>query len=263
MERSPDHLTDYERAVCYYTLPRVIHPVTYGLIVAYAVCLFEAAGALAIGLLFEHKIWTLSGGIALFAMSLFGMIVFTARAFVNDWRQRRTLALAKGTPDATTPESDLPDPFEAHILLCSPLHPDKTRYTCLHINENHEYIVQRGVYKHGWTVEDTNDPTSVYQVKITHGMRSFLFDAATPRSVVVLRGEQEIAKVTACFALPAPITRIALHDETLSYTLQGGGVYCDDRLVGRIYTLRQERYLDIEEPHFNVGILAAFLTQNA
>ena len=37
------------------------------------------------------------------------------------------------------------------------------------------------------------------KLKITHGMRSFLFDAATPRSVVVLRGEQEIAKVTACF----------------------------------------------------------------
>ena len=37
-----EHLNDFERAICYYTLPRVARPVTFGLIAAYVLCLAEA-----------------------------------------------------------------------------------------------------------------------------------------------------------------------------------------------------------------------------
>jgi len=51
----PDTISDYERAVCYYTLPRVTSRVTLALVIAYAVCVFEALGALCIGVLFDNR----------------------------------------------------------------------------------------------------------------------------------------------------------------------------------------------------------------
>lgn len=87
-------ITDYERAVCYYTLPKVITPVTIGLLSAYALCVIEAVAALAYGLYVGNRTWTLSGFYCLIGIIVFGMLAFTVRALWGDWRRRAALSIA-------------------------------------------------------------------------------------------------------------------------------------------------------------------------
>ena len=54
-------MTPYERAVCYYTLPKVIHPITLGLIWVYALCVIEAVGAFSYGVYTGDMDWTMAG----------------------------------------------------------------------------------------------------------------------------------------------------------------------------------------------------------
>ena len=110
VEPPPERLSDYERAICYYTLPRISYPVTFGLIVAYAVCLLEAFAAVIYGLLWDHAAFAKGGAAALGAIVVFGVVVFTARALLNEIRMRRALAVARGVPDAVADIKDIPSP---------------------------------------------------------------------------------------------------------------------------------------------------------
>ncbi len=73
---SEDRLTAYERAVCYYSLPRQKHPVTFVLIVAYGVCFLEALGALIYGCVSGAEVWRRWGTITLVASIIFGIAAF-------------------------------------------------------------------------------------------------------------------------------------------------------------------------------------------
>jgi len=44
----------------------------------------------------------------------------------------------------------------------------------------------------------------------------------------------------------------------MRYRIEHRCIYHADRLVGRIYFLRRSLYLDIENDHFNLGILAYY-----
>jgi len=254
-----EHLTQYERAVCYYTLPRVTRPLTYGLIVAYGVCLAEALGATVFGVLTGSRVWTVAGTVCLVAMVVFGMVVFTLRTFLNELRQRRALADARAVPDAV--DSDLPDPFAGHLLLRHPRDDLGHMFTCCTDPPEREYRVRRvgSRRSRAWEI-DLPEGGAPCVVRQLGAPPSFSFGGSPCGNLLVSRDGVELARITSRgFSLSGDRTDVRVFDpEDMRYRIEHRCIYHADRLVGRIYFLRRSLYLDIENDHFNLGILAYY-----
>ena len=61
---------------------------------------FEASAAVIYGLLWDNPAFAKGGAAALGAIVVFGVVVFTARALLNEVRMRRALAVAQAVPNA-------------------------------------------------------------------------------------------------------------------------------------------------------------------
>ncbi|MCF6285547.1 MAG: hypothetical protein L3K26_10205 [Candidatus Hydrogenedentes bacterium] len=258
--KADEHLSDYERAVCYHTLPRVNHPLTLGLIVAYVVCLVEALGAIAIGYYLERPWWLKVGGISLIALIFFGLIVFTIRAFLNELRRRKALAAAHGVPDARESAHDLPDPFEDHILLH---HPSHTRGTHFSLSDNRNtsgYEVKVASSHDSWTIIGLPSQSELRVDTVAHG-KSFRFGLNLPSLLKATRDGHEVARIRRHISLNETKVDIeVLHPEPCTIQLRNQGFFVDNRLVGRTYFLRGSFYVDIQRAYFNDGVLAYFVT---
>ncbi len=253
-------LTEYERAVCYYTLPRVTHPITVGLIVIYAVCLLEAFGVLIFGLLWNHPRITQVGSILIAAIVILGIVAFTIRAFLNEIKQRRALAVARGTPNVASGVMDIPDPFGDHALLRHPLHSRGDLFPCTDNEGSILYFVESSPSSAWWKVKDAQD-SEVVRVHVEALASSFSLAGGIPGRLSVYSGDKEIAKIRRRFSFTAPnIVITCLHPEPKTYVLHRTGIYCEKRLVGRIYYLHQSLYLDIERAELHNGILGLFIT---
>ena len=252
----PDHLTDYERAVCYYTLPRVVHPISYGIVLAYGVCLLEAAGVLIYGIATQSPAFTRGGAIATVAVVLFGVIVFMIRALLNEVRGRRALLQARGVPDAGAAPADTPNPFAHHILLRRPVG-GTGNIACAEIGGERTYEIQCD--RSGWQVKE-GSTGDTFEVRLLKGAGSFSFDRGTPRCVAVFRAGKETARVERRPGLPAARTEISRPAEARRLVVRSLGIYWRGHLVGRVYTLRGWHYLDLDANLFDEGALAYFLT---
>jgi hypothetical protein len=255
-----DHLTDYERAICYFTLPNVVYPINSGIIVAYAVCVFEAAGALVIGLVLQNPAWMLAGAAALWGIVLFGLVVFTGRALLSELRRQRALAQAHGVPNAHDDADDLPDPFAGHILL---RHPAATRgklYSCTAPGDTIQYFVDSAPGGRWWKIRSPHD-IDVCEVRASHPWWRWATGLSTPRQLSVRCGDLEVAAVLPILSLSGPAVSVRCYlPEPREYQIRQFGIFHQDRLVGRIYWLRQSCYLDLEENHLHPGILAYYVT---
>lgn len=254
------HVTDYERAICYYTLPRVTSPMSFGLIVAYGVCFVEAAGALIYGLASGHEIWTRWGMICMGAIVAFGIVTFLGRAFLNEVRERRALAAAQGVPDAAEDLEDTPDPFSNHVLLRHIEHYTGHDFAVTDNRGETQYNVSITHHGRVWNVKDGEDEP-LLELRVWKSGRSFLFSSATPRRFTVSRDGEEVAHGQQRFSLRASIVDVQCNGaESLDFTVKDRGIYRGERLVGRIYYLRRHVYLDVEEDSFHHGILGFFIT---
>lgn len=255
-----DHLSDYERAVCYHTLPRTAHPLTLGLIVAYAVCLMEAVAAIGVGVYLERPVWLQTGAICFVGLILFGIVAFTLRAFLNDLRARRALAATVGVPDARESASDFPDPFANHVLLH---HPSHTRGTLFSLTDDHEsgkYIVEVAPSHMGWRIREVDSGQEI-RVGVEKGGRSFRFGGVLPALAKVYRDGQEVALLRRPFTLSDLEVEIqSIRPSGVTLQLRNKGFFADNRLVGRVYNRRGSCYLDIDRAYFNEGVLAYFVT---
>lgn len=255
-----EHLSDYERVVCYHTLPRTSHPLTLGLIVAYAVCLLEAVAAIGVGVYLEKPLWLRTGAACIVGLILFGIVVFTIRAFLSELRSRKALAAAQGVPDARESAQDFPDPFESHILLH---HPSHTRGTLFSLTDDHDtsgYMVEIATGHGGWKIRDMESGEEIH-VRVEKGGRSFRFGGVLPALARVYRDGEEVALLRRPFTLndlEVEIQSTRPSGETLQ--LRNRGFFAGGRLVGRVYSLRGACYLDIDRAHFSEGVLAYFVT---
>lgn len=259
-ERDNGHITDFERAVCYYTLPRVAHPVTFGLIIAYAVCLFEAVGVWIYGAIWDNETYARAGLIAVVGIVVFGVIIFLARAFLVEFRSRRALAAAGGVGDADADADGLPDPFANHVLLR--FHrPTPSGATDITDNAgNLKYTVSGKGQGHTWTVKDAQSETEI-ALDGRWGGRSFFFDAGAPMAILVYRGDEEIARIQRRRGFRDPVVDIACREpDECHFVARGTGFYKADRLVGRVYRLRGYTFLDVEKDCFNEGILSFYVS---
>lgn len=252
-----DRLSDFERAVSYYSIPHLVHPLTLGLIVAYFVCLLEAVVALLVGVVWEKTFLVQIGAWASIGMILFGIVIFVARALINEFRQRRALAVAGGMPNAAS-SPDMPDPFETHMLLKRPrLRQGKS----LDVTDNQGNIVYSvEVEGRTWTVRGADGEVVASICALTRG-HSFFLDEYAPSSLTVTAEDREVARLSRRFSFKAPRVVVECSwPEPMTYLIDRRAVYHEDRLVGRIYYVRRQLYLDIEREHFCPALLAFFVT---
>lgn len=251
-------ITEYERAVCYYTLPRVLTPVSAGLIAAYAICFLEAVAALAYGVIRDDSTWTTWGTIGLAAIIVLGVVAFLARSFLNEVRKKRLLTTAEGIPDPTSGFDDLPDPFEGHVLLRCP----QARADERVVEDNTGkalYRVERESRSRA-SVRDAATGEEAFSIELKRRGVSFTLHKGAAANAVVTKGGAPVAIVRERFSLMAPRVDIDLRpSKGPVYTVRGGSVHLGEVAVGRTYGLRQHTYLDIRVPHVNPGVLAYFI----
>lgn len=260
-----ERLTEYERAVCYYTLPKIVHPLTLGLMGVYAVCLTESVGVLVYGVISERDGVRTLGAAAMAAVVVMGVVTFTLWALLNETRQRWALAgarrLAERAPDPpeTVPESDIPDPFAGHLLIRRPLPTPGDLFACTDNDGTVAYFVEVEAGQNIWRIKDAQE-NDVVQVEVEAPAGSFFMGGA-PGQLSVYRGPDEIARIERRFSLAAPKVSVRCSRPRPSkYALIRDGVYHDGSLVGRVYELHQSLYLDIEKEAFHDAILGLFVT---
>jgi hypothetical protein len=242
-------LTDYERAVCYYTLPKVISPVTIGLLFAYALCVLEAAAALGYGISTDNRFWTFAGFYSFIGIIVFGMVAFTIRAGMNDWRKRVALAMAHNAPNAVR-EDDVPDPFEKHVLLSRPARLKGDVFACVNREGDISHCVEIKRYNGHWRVSDAENKI-LFDVRAMHGARQLR----------VYAGKAHLASIDQNTTLRGSTAQVfTLEPSPKQYTVVNGCIYESNRLVGRIYRLRDAIYLDVEEAFCTGGLLAYFIS---
>lgn len=257
---SGDRLTDYERAICYYALPKVINPITLGIIVAYAVCVFEALAALTFGLVARRVPWIEGGAWALAAILVFGIVVFMGRAFLNELRQRRLLAAARGVPDALSGIRDVPDPFIDHVLLRHPAGARGLHFDCTGGDTATRYHIDVAPGGAWWTIQ-TPEGEEVCRVKVVSGPPSFMISMGVPSRLTVYKGEEIIAEIVRRFSFSSLVVDIScLKPSATKYLVRGQTVFREDVMVGRIYELRRSVYLDIKRDALHEALLGFFAT---
>lgn len=259
VETPPERLSDYERAMIYHTLPRLVHPVTFGLIVAYTLCLAEAIGLLVYGLVADSLFLARLGSYAVFAIVVLGVVMFLARALTNEFRTRRLLAGARLVPDADTPDG-WPDPFEDHILLRHASWAPGDLFPCINNDGDIVYFVETDPQQPLYRVKDPHD-NELLRIQVLSGAVSFLIGGPDPCHVAIYKHDTLVARITRRFNLATPTHQIeCLLPAPRKFRIRHGGIYNAGKLVGRVYHLRQGTYLDIRKDAFNDGILGWFVT---
>lgn len=255
-----DRLTDYERAICYYALPKIINPITLGIIVAYAVCVFEALAALTYGLLTRRAPWIEGGAWALAAILVFGIVVFMGRAFLNELRQRRLLAAARGVPNALREIGDVRDPFADHVLLQHPAGARGIQFDCTGGDMAAHYHID-GARNRTWWMVRTPEGEEVCRVKVAGGPPSFMISMGAPSRLTVYKGDEIIAEIVRRFSFSSLVVDISCAKPVaLKYQVRGQTVFREGVMVGRIYELRRAVYLDIKREALHEALLGFFAT---
>jgi hypothetical protein len=258
--KTSDRLTDFERAICYHTLPEITHPVTLGLLLAYAVVLLEAVILLVAGAVNDNISWTTAGLIAVAAAVILGIIAFTARATLNEVRKRKVLATATGVPDPRLSDHDLtPDPFGHHLLLRRLRNPRSRSFTCTDRDGNVQYLVEHPD-RQTWHVRRADD-TPWLTLHTARRAMSFTFEQRrTPGKLNVLENGEQVAQIQLRYSLTKPTFTVQCGtDDQPRFRIRRRGIYQDERLVGRVYYLRQYLYLDVKESAFHPALLAYFV----
>lgn len=263
-EREPrESISDYERAVCYYTLPRTTSPVNLALIFVYALCLIEAVAALVYGLATDNETWTTVGTVCLGGIVLLGVVAFTVRAFQNELRRRRALAEAERTPEPHDVAIDVPDPFAAHLLLVRPLEKaDEYHFPITDREGRPVYVVHLENDRRYRRVTDP-EGHEVLRAHIAWRTGSFMLEGMLPRSADIFAGETQIGRFRRRFALGASVVDLECRgSQAARYTLRDGGLFRGNLLVGRIYVLRDQLFLDVERGDCTNVLLALFACLN-
>ncbi|MBI1319086.1 MAG: hypothetical protein GC168_09075 [Candidatus Hydrogenedens sp.] len=260
VDEPADPLTPYERAACYYTLPRLTTPVSARFIILYGIVLLALLLALTWAAVEDNKTATNLLMAAVIVSALIGALYIMLLALRNDVRRRKVLRDAAAAHASSPPDETMPDPFAGHVLL---QHPGNTRgrlFACSGSDQTIEYFVESDSRGARWRVRTPQDE-ALFEVRATGGPGSFALISGQPKRLGVYAGDAELARIQDGGTLLQPRIDILDHaNDERSYTVRDGGIYLDGRVVGRIYYLRRSRYLDIEREHLREGTLGYFVT---
>jgi len=252
-----DFLSDYERAVCYFTLPKLVYHISPISIFFYFICVLFAFTLTFWGLVLGNSQLSYIGTFTLIVITLLGFIMFTGRALVSEFRWRKCLAEAHSS---TTEESlDLPDPFENHELY---LIPSKEKgnvlFPCVNRAGEIQYFIEEK--KQGWIVKDSLEK-EICIIKAKRNWFSISFTSRAPKTISVFKDNKKIATIKPKFSFFGSAFIVTLFENGKeTYWILQSGIFHKGELIGRIYQVRQYLYLDIKKEHFNIGLLTFFIT---
>jgi hypothetical protein len=251
-----EHLSDYERAVYYHTLPKVIIKIHLGVIGLFALALGLAGIATIYGLLNSNSKWTQPGLIGLAVLIVGGIIAFLYVALKNRVQMEKAQASAKGIPDADSQFDDIPDPFVDHIILSKPVHSESS-FSLFDNKGVEKYTVEVNSKDHSLTLEHIENHT-IWTVNTIRQLLSFSFNPNAPSRISVLESGNELAWASLQFNFGAPKTMIRMQNGNKLDVIENA-IYHENELVGRIYEVRKRTYLDINKEYIGPGILGFFI----
>ncbi len=258
-----ERLTEYERAICYSTIPSVTYPLTFGLIIGYGFIVLASLLLMVYGLNTEHAVWERWGPITFGLTVVVGVVGFLARAVVNQVHERAALSEAEALPNVESSFDELPDPFEGHVLLrCSRHHEGDT----VEITDNRGRTAYVAVRSHGARHWELRDPSGItlLTVEAPRDQHSFAFETGVPRHLIVTRGDQKTAELKRSFNFGTATVDISCtQNGAQDYVFRAGGFYRGDELLGRIYFIRNYGYLDLRKSALNDGNLVLFAAMMA
>jgi hypothetical protein len=253
-----ERLTEFERAVCYDTLPQITRPVTLGTVLAYSTVLVVAFLVVAYGVRADLPAWRVWGTTLFAAVACAGIVGFIYRALYYAIRQRDALRNAQQMPNVESGFDELPDPFATHALL---------RYYRVDKGENKVITGNKGetIYnatsegENGWSVHDPAGEL-VLTIRASRPPRSFSFDWGVPSQFHVTRGDTLLAEVERPLTLGAGRVEIRPRsDPGREIVFRNGGLFENGALIGRIYVIRNYLYLDIRKSCLDNAVLAFFI----
>lgn len=255
-----DYLTDYERAIFYYSMPRLRTPFPLGVTIVYGIVMVLAAATLVYGVATGTSDWLRAGGIGLGIGVVVGGGAFVLRDFMNQVRERAALNSAKGIPDADSQFDDIPDPFAEYVLLRYTIRHSGNRLT-VENNKGEELYVSE-LESGGKILKFSGaDGTPLFEATLNASSQSFSSNLGSPRRIVFEENGETTGEVRRRASLGPSAVEIERHgDVGRSYRFFGGGVYQGETLVGRMYEVRGHRYLDILKVHLSSEILGFFVT---
>ena len=183
------------------------------------------------------------------------------RCFLNELKERRVLAQARGVPDAHREADDLPpNPFRDHCLVRCPRAIRGRSFECTNDAGKLLYKVEVSPRDDWWKLTDAKGE-EILRVRAAHVPRlRFGIERGLPTHLTVYSGNEELAQIRRRPSLTARTSDVFCSGpEPRRYVIRHRSVYTDDRLVGRIYYLRDYLYLDIEEAHCHKAILGFFV----
>ncbi len=254
-----DFISDYERAVCYFTLPRLIFRLNPILLFIYFVSVIAAFLATFMGLILGNLYLSYCGTSALAVIILYGIIAITGKTLLNELRWRKYLAEAHGS---TSQESvDLPDPFEDHELYIIPLKEKQTSlYPCVNREGEIIYFIEEKERGRHWIIKDSLEK-EVYTIRAKHARFSIVFTSKAPLILNVYHYDKLLAQVKPRFSFFGSAYLITFFEpQPKIYWVLQSGIFFQRELVGRIYQVRKKVYLDVQKSHFNLGILSLLIS---
>ncbi|MCX8064432.1 MAG: hypothetical protein N3G21_04590 [Candidatus Hydrogenedentes bacterium] len=254
-----DFLTDYERAVCYFTLPKISYTVRPIVVFFYTLILLVSFSLLFVGFLYESLLLVNLGGFLSFGVALVGVSLFVGRTIVNEYKWRKYLRYSSISPNKV--EIDLPDPFQNHVLFSIPL--DKrfsNLFPCIDRNGEVLFFIEEIEKGRKWVIKNPQD-VEVARVEGKPSLFSFVISYKTPFVMRVYEGTNlsYFIKPKCSIFNVGFVVLDKKQTPNLNYTISDTAVFVNKELVGRFYQLRRYFYLDIQEQHFNLGLLAFFI----
>ncbi len=253
-----ERLTEFERAVCFDTLPQVTRPVTLGAIAVYAAVVIASFLVMAYGVSTNQPVWRSWGALAFGVVIAGGLLGFMYRATTNAVRRRVALAEAGEVPNVESGFDELPDPFAGHALLRFYRESGPGPKV---VTGNRGETVYTSVSRGSGSAWDVLDPAGerVFRIEAAAPSRSFSFDVGTPSALRVFRGDRETAKVVRRWSLgPGRVEISGERQPAKPLVFRSGGLFEGEVLVGRIYSIRNYLYLDVKQSYVDDGLLAFY-----
>jgi hypothetical protein len=261
LDAQPAPLTPYERAACYYTLPRIAPPMPAAFVFLYGGLLSALLATLCIVAVYGSSRATYGVVIGVVVVAFSGMAVVMVRSTLAEVRTRRVLQEAHDAPNVETQDDSLPDPFANHILMRHATDRMGRLTACTSDDHDIEYFIDNTRGDSQWILRTPQDQ-EMMTVLATGGVGSFAFVPSQAQRFTVYAGGAEIARIQDGGTLLHPQTDIVCYmPTTCTYTVKDGGIHFEGNLVGRVYFFNDAHYLDIEREHLNDGTLGYFVSR--
>ncbi|GEM_PF-1226733 len=254
-----DFITDYERAMCYFTFPKISYIISPGVVFLYTLLIILSFSILFVGIAYDNLTIANLGGILAIIVAAGGVLVLVGRTVVYEYRWRKYLEGANNIPQQIA--SELPDPFQNHTLICISVETrDSNLFPCIDRSGEVIFFVEEVEKDRKWIIKSPQD-IEIAKIEGKSSLFTFVISYKLPLKLRVYEGENLSYLVKPKWSLFNINFIVSDYKQTpnVHYIILDTGIFLNKKLIGRFYQLRKFFYLDVEQPHFNLGLLALLI----